>query len=171
MTFHTYNVTNNKNKNKNKLSFDTYFYINLYSNILSAVIDFLFIILICTNLKYGQKCMAFSYCLFNNASDDGCCMKCLMSFVLNNPLLLQFLITLLSFSIIIAIFSKQLIILLILHIIAIILTIVYWYLSKFMFNKKLIPPSNKPNIETNPKDISTTQVKVNQPESGKTILN
>lgn len=168
-TFHAFNTT--KKKDKNEISFETYFYINEYSNILLVCIDFLFIILICVGIISGLKCMGYCCCLCG-----GSCVNCLFNCALNHPVIIQFLISLLNFIIMIILISrygavKDFVLLLLMYAFAIIATIVYWCLSKFKFNNKSIPPVNKPSIEVNPQDISTTQVKVNQPESGKTILN
>ena len=166
LTFHTFNVT--KNKEKDGINFETYYYISIYSNLIAACIDFLFIILICVNFNFGEKCITYC-CCFCKLADD--IMKC----GLKHPLIIQFLIGLLNTIIIIVLMSeygagKIPILPLVFYIIAIIATIAYWCLSKFKFNKISIPPINKTNTEVKPQDISGTQVNVNQPESGKYIL-
>ena len=167
LTFHTFNVT--KNKDKDGINFETYYYISIYSNLFAVCIDFLFIILICVNVNCGAKCINYCCCL---------CSKCVKETIncgLNHPLIKQFLIGLLNTIIIIALMSeygagKIPILPLVFYIIAIIATIAYWCLSKFKFNKISIPPINKTNTEVKPQDISGTQVNVNQPKSGKYIL-
>ena len=71
-TFHVFNTT--KKKDKNEISFETYYYINEYSNILLVCIDFLFIILICVDNNFGQKCIGHCCCLCGES-----CVICLVN--------------------------------------------------------------------------------------------
>ena len=172
LTFHTFNVT--KNKEKDGINFETYYYISIYSNLIAACIDFLFIILICVNANCGAEYINYCCCICSRA-DEGKCAKGITECGQNHPLIIQFLIGLLNTIIIIVLMSeygagKIPILPLVFYIIAIIATIAYWCLSKFKFNKISIPPINKTNTEVKPQDISGTQVNVNQPESGKYIL-